>query len=75
MDKYIWLTEEFHGYNYVFSTWEKAYAWLEKEKQDVGDDEDDKYEIEIEFGVHAYVGYEGDLVGRIERLVLDEQAV
>lgn len=73
---YVWLAEERHGYHYVFSSWDKAFAWLEKEKHDqCFEDEEDQLEKEIEYGVHAAIYWEGELVGRIERQVLDEQAV
>lgn len=68
---YVWLAEEFHGYNYIFSSWEKGFAWLEAEKSNHGA-EDDEYEIDVEYGVHASIYYESDLVGSIERHILDE---
>lgn len=70
---YVWLTEEHHGYNFIFSSWEKAFDWLEGEKKQVDEDELEKLEIDIEYGVHAYISYEGDLVGSIQRYTLDEQ--
>jgi hypothetical protein len=69
---YVWLAEEYHGYNFIFSTWDNAFAWLEKERQSVYEDDLDKLENDVEYGIHASIYLEGDLVGRIERQVLDE---
>lgn len=70
--KYVWLAEEYHGYNYIFTTWDKAFSWLEAEKSSVCEEDLDSLEKDIEYGVHASIYLNGELVGSIERYTLDE---
>lgn len=71
--KYVWLAEEYHGHNRIFSSWDLAFIWLEKEKEtNVYEDDYDKLEIDVAYGVNASIYYEGDLVGKIERYTIDE---
>lgn len=66
----VWLAEEYHGCHFVFSTREKAEAWLQKELQasclatdELEDDEDAN-----NHSIYCH----GELVGRYEKFVLDE---
>lgn len=70
----VWLAEEYHGYHYIFSTRDIAETWLQKELYnsfgdiDLGRPEFDEHEDANNHGIY----YEGELVGRYEKFVLDK---
>lgn len=68
----VYIAEERHGYNFVFSTYEKAFEWLKKEIKD-NDVTLDMPEVDYdETDESVYVYYDGNLVACFDEYEVDK---